>query len=86
MENQADIRLSFEEDEKETRATASLELRGERFGADGRARRSPEDPNVPLVGEELAAARALSALSHRLLEAAAARIEGFEGEQVQLRG
>jgi Rv2632c-like len=39
-----------------------------------------------VIGEELAAARALSDLSHQLLEAAAARIESFEGHRVNVHG
>jgi hypothetical protein len=56
------------------------------FIARGRARRNPRDPNVPVVGEELAAARALSDLSHQLLHAAAERIEAFEGRPVKVHG
>jgi Domain of unknown function (DUF1876) len=41
----------------------------------GLARRSPEDPDVPQIGDELAVARALSELSHQLLDATAADIE-----------
>jgi hypothetical protein len=48
--------------------------------------RNPSDPDRPRVGEELAAARALSELSHKLVEAAAAEIEKFEGRRVQLHG
>ncbi len=38
----------------------------------------------PVVGEELAVARALSELSHQLLAAAAESIEGFVGHRVTL--
>jgi hypothetical protein len=71
------VDLSFTEDEERTRADAILELRGERFHGFGQAKRAPQDPNVPLVGEELAAARALSDLAHKLLDAAAERIDHF---------
>jgi Domain of unknown function (DUF1876) len=37
----------------------------------GLARLNPADPNVPEIGDELAAARALSQLAHALLDAAA---------------
>ena len=36
--------------------------------------------------DELAAARALSDLSHQLLQAAADRIEGFAGRPVKVQG
>jgi uncharacterized protein DUF1876 len=71
------IELTFTEDGDRTRAHAILELPGQHFEGFGEARRAPGDPNVPVVGEELAAARALSELSHKLVQAAARRIEGF---------
>jgi Domain of unknown function (DUF1876) len=44
--------------------------------ATGTARLNPTDRDVPEIGEELAAARALSALAHQLLDTAADDIEG----------
>jgi hypothetical protein len=79
------VELAFTEDGSHTRAEASLEFAGHRFQTVGRARRAPEDPSVPVVGEELAAARALSELSHELLQAATARIEAWEGRPVRTR-
>ena len=80
------VSITFtEDDDSRTRADAILELKDERFHGWGQAKRSPEDPNVPVVGEELAAARALSDLSHQLLHAAAGRIEDWEGHSVELR-
>lgn len=78
------VEVSFSEDGDRTRADAVLELAGQRFHGFGRAKRAPEDPSVPVIGEEVAAARALSHLSHQLLEAAAERIEGFEGHPVEV--
>jgi Domain of unknown function (DUF1876) len=72
------VEIAFTEDESRTKADAVLQLRGERFHGWGQAKRAPGDPNVPVVGEELAAARALSDVAHKLLDAAAARVEGFE--------
>ena len=72
------VTLRFIEDDERTRADAILELHDHRFHGWGQAKRSPEDPNVPVVGEELAAARALSDLAHQLLDAAAQRIEEFD--------
>jgi hypothetical protein len=71
------INIEISEEEEKTRADALLDVKGERFHGFGQARRAPGDPNVPVVGEELAAARALSDLSHKLLDAAATRIEQF---------
>ncbi len=79
------VDVSFTEDADRTRADAVLELAGQKCHGFGLAKRAPEDPSVPVIGEELAAARALSHLSHQLLEAAAERIGGFEGHPVDLR-
>ena len=80
------VNIAFtEDDERRTRADAILELSGNRFHGWGQAKRSPDDPSVPVVGEELAAARALSDLSHQLLHAAAERIEQWEDHEVTLR-
>lgn len=55
----------------------ATDLRG-----NGRARKHPSDANVPEIGDELASARALSDLAHRLLEAAADDIEAVTHEKV----
>jgi hypothetical protein len=80
------VSIAFTEDGDRTRADAVLELSSARFHGFGLAKRAPGDPSVPVVGEELAAARALSDLSHQLLHAAADRIEGFEGRPVDVHG
>jgi hypothetical protein len=80
------VNVAFTEDGDRTRADATLELAGQRFHGFGRAKRAPEDPSVPVIGQDLAAARALSDLSHQLLDAAAERIEKSEGHTVRLHG
>ena len=85
-EPQWHVEVAFSEDDDRTRADAILEFGGGRFHGWGQAKRSPGDPSVPVVGEELAAARALSELSHKLLDAAADEIEEFEGRRVELHG
>jgi hypothetical protein len=80
------VGIAFTEDGDRTRADAILELANQRFHGYGQAKRAPEDPSVPVIGQDLAAARALSDLSHQLLHAAADRIEAFEGHPVQLHG
>jgi hypothetical protein len=80
------VNIAFTEDGDRTRADATLELASQQFHGFGRAKRSPGDPRVPLIGQDLAAARAISDLSHKLLEAAAERIESFEGHPVELHG
>ena len=80
------VEIAFTEEDGRTRADAVLELASQRFHGFGQAKRAPTDPNVPVVGQDLAAARALSDLSHQLLLAAAERIEAFEGHPVQVHG
>ncbi|RZU53218.1 uncharacterized protein DUF1876 [Krasilnikovia cinnamomea] len=80
-----EISISEHEDERNTYAEARLHsgarpmLRGE-----GQARRRPSDQEVPEIGDELAVARALSDLGHRLLEAAVADIEQFTDKPMRL--
>jgi hypothetical protein len=80
------VTVAFTEDADRTRADAILEIADQRFHGFGQAKRAPQDPSVPMIGQDLAAARALSDLSHKLLEAAADRIESFEGHPVKLHG
>jgi len=84
MSDQAwQVSITFSEDPVRTRADAVLELAGEKFHGFGQAKRAPGDPSVPVVGEDLAASRALSDLAHQLFQAAADRIESFEGHPVR---
>ena len=78
------VDIAFTEDAERTRADATLDLASQRFHGFGQAKKAPEDPSVPVVGQDLAAARALSHLSHQLVDAAAERIEAFEGHPVKL--
>jgi Rv2632c-like len=78
------VNIAFTEDDDRTRADAILELASQRFHGFGQAKRAPEDRNVPVIGEDLAAARALSDLSHQLIDAVASRIEESEGQRVNL--
>jgi len=50
----------------------------------GRARRSPGDPDVPEIGEELASARALRDVADRLLKATSDDIAELEHHEVHL--
>jgi hypothetical protein len=73
------IELRFTEDDDHTEARATVAMERATFTGWGRARRNPVDPNVPMIGEELAAARALADLSHKLFDAAAETISEREG-------
>jgi len=69
------IELEFDEDDTHTRAALLLRLPdGNELRARGHAKRNPADQPQPRIGEEIAAARALSELTHQLLEKAAAEI------------
>jgi hypothetical protein len=69
----------------ETHAEARLSTReSEVLRGHGRARCNPADWDVPEIGAELAAARALSDLAHRLLDTAATDIEAVTHEHVRL--
>lgn len=82
-----EIVIDEDGDERLTQAKARLEAPGRTPMAGlGGARRNPVDREVPKIGDELAAARALSDLSHRLLEAAAADIEEANQDRTRLRG
>lgn len=72
------VEIVLAEDGQHTRADAWLRAGPQSRAGFGRSRRNPCDPDVPLVGDELAAARALSDLAHQLLEAALEEIEAFE--------
>ena len=79
MEKEQDVTLSIHlsEDETNTVATAVLDLRGDHFEAIGVARRNPVDPVKPLIGEELAIARALRVLESQITDAAEDKIDRF---------
>ena len=79
MEESMDVVLSIHlvEDEIETVAVAQLDLREDHFEARGRARRNPVDPARPLIGEELAIARALAALEAQINDSVQEKIDRF---------
>lgn len=70
------VMLSVSARDGSTEAEARLPMSG---GTDltghGTARRNPADQNVTKIGEELAVARALSDLAHRLLRVATSDVE-----------
>ena len=80
------VQVSLREKPDKTEAEAVLEVDGRHIGGWGRARRAPGDPNVAEIGDELATARALSDLAHKLLEEAASAIESIEGREVHVHG
>jgi hypothetical protein len=77
VEKDVTLQLHLSEDETNTVAHAVLELRGDRFEATGKARRNPSDPSMPVIGEELAIARALQDLTGQVMVAAQHKVETF---------
>jgi len=82
-----EIFIDEHDDERCTRAEAHLHT-GDRtdLRGTGWAHRHPRDREVPEIGDELAAARALSELSHRLQSAAAEDIEQVNAERLRTAG
>jgi hypothetical protein len=80
------IEVIVTEDPDHCEAMAHARVRDREFTGWGRARRHPADPEMPVVGEELAIARALSDVSHQLVVAAADSLESALGRPVALHG
>lgn len=73
-------------DERMTNAEARLHTSDNRYlVGKGTAHRHPQDAEVAAIGDELAAARALSNLAHELIHTAATDIESITKERVHLR-
>jgi len=77
MQQTIHVDIRIDEDETNTLVYAELNLRGDHFEAVGRAKRNPHDRPIPLVGEELATARALGNLALQVMESAQDKIERF---------
>ena len=74
------VQVDVDEHEDRTRAVARLRTgQDQSLAGSGFARLNPADRNVPRIGDELAVARALSELSHLLLDVAAREIEQASG-------
>ena len=69
--------LHLDEHDGQTRATVRLHTRDTMLTGVGLAYRNPRDADVPEIGDELAAARALSALAHQLFDATVSDIEAI---------
>ena len=77
------VEISLREEDRQTRAEARL-TKGVGLVGHGLARCNPDDREVMQIGEEIAAARALSDLAHRLLSYAAGQIEDITHERARL--
>ena len=82
---QWNVVIDIDEQDGRTRAVARLHTGGANpvVGV-GLARLNPADRDVPLIGDELATARALSELSHHMLDVAAEGIERITHQPARL--
>ncbi|HEX9681478.1 MAG TPA: DUF1876 domain-containing protein [Acidimicrobiales bacterium] len=78
-----DIEVMEHTDHTEAKVTMGIDH--DQFSAWGRARRNPSDPDRPVIGDELAVARALNDLAHQLLHTCSDRIEEFEHRPAELK-
>jgi hypothetical protein len=74
------VDIEVHEHPDHTEAKALLGLGDDKHGGWGRARRNPDDPERPRLGEELAIARALADLARHLGGDVNAEIEAAEGK------
>ena len=80
MEKDITILVHIEEDETTTTVHTVLDLMGDHFESRGRAKRNPTDQAMPVIGEELALARALNGLQTKVMESANTKIGDFLSE------
>jgi hypothetical protein len=74
------VDIDIDEHEGRTRAIARLHTRDtDHLVAAGTARLNPAERDVPEIGDEPAAARALSGLAHALLDAVVGDIDPIAG-------
>jgi hypothetical protein len=79
------VEIVIRERDRVTHAEARLTKGAGGLTGQGTARRNPEDREVMQIGEEIAAARALSDLAHKLLDAAAGDIEAITHQAARLQ-
>jgi hypothetical protein len=78
------VDLDVLEEGNTTGATARLVIDGEEIVASGMARRNPQDPDMPKIGDELAMARALLLLARELRHKVEEGIAAYEGHEVHV--
>ncbi|GGN88302.1 hypothetical protein GCM10011579_081970 [Streptomyces albiflavescens] len=71
----------FEDDDGTTKAHVVLDTGTAALTGHGTAHCNPADTNVPEIGDELAAGRAMHDLAHQLLNAAGNDIQGMGAHQ-----
>jgi hypothetical protein len=85
LTNKWHVEIDFDEDETHTHATVRAMCGDDELLTTlGDAYRNPKDTSQPMVGEQIAAARALIALGTELLQTASSRIEQATHQPVHL--
>lgn len=78
------VQVTLDETGDDTHADAILNMDGDQqLKGYGGSHRNPQDESEPRIGDELATARALSDLAHRLLDVAAQDIESRTHQKVR---
>nr|WSY49744.1 DUF1876 domain-containing protein [Streptomyces sp. NBC_00886] len=75
----------FEDDAGTTKAHLTLDTGTTELAGHGTAHCHPADSNVPEIGDELAAGRAMNDLARQLLNTAERDIEGMDASQPHRR-
>jgi citrate lyase beta subunit len=78
------VNVEVVEDGPVTEAQATLAIGGDELVASGKARRSPGDPERPLIGDELAIARSLLMLARQLGDKVDEGVTAYEGHEVHV--
>ncbi len=78
------VNVEVVEDGHTTDARASLTIDGDELVGTGKARRNPDDPDRPLIGDELAIARSLLMLARKLGDKVDEGIAAYEGHEVHV--
>jgi hypothetical protein len=78
------VEIVFTEEGDDTRADAVLETGTEQIRGWGKAQKNPDDPDVPRIGVEIAAARSLEDVVRKLLNEAEDEIAEHTGEHAHV--
>ena len=78
------VKIEVVEDGDTTDAEARLTIGGDELVGRGKAKRNPDDPARPLIGDELAIARSLLVLARELGHQVDEGIAAYEGHEVHV--
>ncbi len=78
------VKIEVVEEGDTTEAEARLMVGGHELVGSGKARRNPDDPDRPLIGDELAIARSLLVLARELGHQVDEGIAAYEGHEVHV--